>query len=104
MRTVTDEILREVERLIRISRVSDREARFDLIIEGEGQCKLYRGTFLIVLRVWIKDTWVITFQASERLFRTAEEQAKFLSFSREVNGVQRSIERCFNRADCLVPA
>lgn len=102
--TVTDQILLEAERLIRLSRVSDRDPRFDLIVEGEGQCKLYRGAFLIVLRVWIKDTWVITFQASERLFRTPEEQTKFLSFSREVTGVQRSIERCFNRMECLVPA
>jgi hypothetical protein len=100
----TDEILLEAERIIRVSQISDREPRFDFIVEGEGQCKLYQGHFMIVLRVWIKDTWILTYQASERLFRTPDEQCKFLVFSREVAGVQRSIERCLNRADYLCPA
>ena len=103
--TLTDEILSEVERIVRVSEVSDRDVEFDLIVEGQGQCKLYQHPFMIVLLVTIdSNTWVRTYQASERAFRAPALQSRFLSFSREVAGLQRSIERCLNRSDDLCPA
>lgn len=93
----TDEILSEIERIIRLSQISEYEVRFDFIVHGEGQCKLYQEPFMIVLFVAHDDWWVRTFQASERAFRSADLQRRFLLFSQEVTGLQRSIERQFNQ-------
>ena len=96
--TLTDEIISEAERIVRASQISDRAVQFDLIVEGEGQCKLYQYPFMIVLLISIHDSWVRTYQASERAFRAPDLQCRFLTFSREVAGLQRSIERCLNDA------
>lgn len=94
---LTDEILSEVERIIRFAQISERAVRFDLIVKGEGQCKLYQDPFMIVLLVTHDDATVRTYQATERVFRSADLQHRFLLFSQEVTELQRSIERQFNR-------
>jgi hypothetical protein len=104
MERLTDEIIAEVERIVRTSQISDRGVQFDLIVDGEGQCKLYQAPFMIVLFVAITGQRVRTYQASDRVFRAPDLQCRFLMFSREVAGLQRSIERCLNRRDSLLPA